>query len=428
MKIKSERKNPFIHDNGDIRVLSGAVLLALCGLGGGLKAQEVLMSPPTTPEIPTALQPLGTNEMDVFVPAGQIPSQQGAEPFRYQFLTLRPHPYYQALYGDGILVAPGQPVRTVIQQVAPGFLLDIGDHWNLDYTPTWTFYSSDRLKNTLDHAVKLTGGTAYGDWIFRLSQSYTDSTSPQVETATQTSTKTYSTAIDASYTINSKMSLDLDVSQNFISADQFQSYREWSTLDWLNYQFWTRLNVAVGAGLGYDEEDASPDMLFEQYQGRINWRATDKISFQFHGGVEDRQILASGTGDIISPVFGGGIQYQPFENTKLSLNAERAVAQSYFQNEVTESTTVSGGLNQRLLKKLYLDLQGGYQNTKYIDSTSGDSANRTDNYYFLNTRLNCSFLKRGFMAVFFQISDNASSQSGFGFSSHQYGFEIGYRY
>ena len=421
MKIKFNKKSFF-------RALGGALLPAICGLGGGLRAQEVLMSPPTNPEIPTALRSVGTNEMDVFVPEGGTSSQQESQPFRYKFLTLRPHPYYQVLYGDGILVAPGQPVRTVIQQVAPGFLLDIGNHWNLDYTPAWTFYSSDRLKNTLDHAVKLTGGTTYEDWIFKLSQSYTDSSSPQVETATQTSAKTYLTAIDASYVMNSKMSLDLNANQNFVSADQFQSYREWSTLDWLNYQFWPRLNVAAGIGLGYDEEDASPDMLFERYQGRINWRATDKISFQFHGGVEDRQVLNSGIGDIINPVFGGGIQYQPFENTKLSLNADRAVAQSYLQNEVTESTTVNGDLNQRLLKRLNLDLQGGYQNVKYIDSTSGVTANRTDNYYFLNTRLNCSFLKRGTIAVFFRVSDNSSSQSGFGFSSHQYGFEIGYRY
>ena len=421
------KKGNFARNNRSIRVSGVAVLLALCGLCG-VKAQEVLAQPPMNFETPAALRPFETNEMDVFTPAGAAPVQQESQPFRYKFLTLRPHPFYQVIQADGILAAPGQPVNTLIQQMAPGFLLDIGDHWSLDYTPTWTFYSNNRFKNTLDHAVKLTGGTTYESWVFRLSQSYTDSSSPEVETATQTSTKTYSTAIDASYTINSKMSLDLNVSQNLVSADQFQSYREWSTLDWLNYQFWARLNIAVGIGLGYDDMDMGPDMLFERYQGRVNWRATDKISFQLHGGIEDRQILASGIGDIINPVFGGGIQYQPFEETKLSLNAERTVAESYFQNQVTESTGVNGDLNQRFLKRLYLDLQGGYQNVKYITSTTGATANRTDDYYFFTTRLSCSFLKRGTIAAFFQINDNSSSQSGFGFSSHQYGFEIGYRY
>ena len=103
--------------------------------------------------------------------------------------------------------------------------------------------------------------------------------------------------------MNSKMSLDLGLKQNFVSADNFSSYNEWSTLDWLNYEFWPQLDAALGVGGGYDDEAASPDMTFEQFQGRVNWRATEKVSFQIHGGVEDRQILSGGTGHLINPVF-----------------------------------------------------------------------------------------------------------------------------
>ena len=123
------------------------------------------------------------------------------------------------------------------------------------------------------------------------------------------------------------------MNQNFVSADQFSSYKEWSTLDWLNYQFWPQLNAAIGVGGGYDNEDASPDMTFEQLQGRVNWRATDKISFQLHGGVEDRQILSGGAGDLINPVFDATIQYQPFEHTKISLTGQRVVSASYLSQE-----------------------------------------------------------------------------------------------
>jgi len=39
-----------------------------------------------------------------------------------------------------------------------------------------------------------------------------------------------------------------------------------------------RLNVAVGVGGGYDNEDASPDMTFEQLQGRsIGVRPTRSV-------------------------------------------------------------------------------------------------------------------------------------------------------
>jgi hypothetical protein len=428
MNLKTKTKGLFVRTNMNIWLFWGAVLPGLLGLSCKSQAQQVVRSSPTTPETPPALQPFQTTEMDVFVPAGAAPSQELAQPFRYKFLTLRPHIDYQFLYGNGILVAPGQPESTAIQEIAPGFRLDVGDHWILDYTPAWTLYSNKQFQNTFDQAVKLTGGTVYGNWVLGVSQSYTVSDVPQVETATQTKQKIYATAVNGSYTLNSKMSLDLAVNQDFVSADQFQSYREWSTMDWLNYHFWDRFSLALGVGLGYDDVDTSPDMLFEQYQGRVNWRATDKISFQLHGGLEDGQVYGGNSSDLLNPIFGGGIQYQPFEQTKISLDADRVVAVSTLQNQINESISFNGDLNQRLLGRLYLDLSGGYQNIKYVNSGNSALPNRTDDYYFFNTRLSTSFFKRGTVAVFYQISDNSSSQSGFGFLSHQFGFEIGFAY
>jgi hypothetical protein len=224
------------------------------------------------------------------------------------------------------------------------------------------------------------------------------------------------------------MSLDLAVNQSFFSADQFQSYREWSTMDWLNYHFWDRLSMALGVGLGYDDVDMGADMLFEQYQGRVDWRATDKISFQLHGGLEDRQFYGGSSGDLLNVVFGGGIQYQPFEHTRISLDVERVPAVSTLQSQVTESLGFNGDVNQRLLGRLFLDFGGSYQNIKYINSGNSALSDRTDDYYNINVRLSTSFLKRGTVAVFYQISGNSSSQPGYGFTSHQVGFEIGFAY
>jgi hypothetical protein len=428
MNPKTKTKGLFVGSHRHIQWLGKTLLLGLLVLSRRSSAQQVITSPPTTSEAPPALELFANTEMDVFVPAGGAPEEQLAQPFRYKFLTLRPHPDYSFLYGEGILAAPGQPVNTVIQQIAPGFRLDVGDHWILDYIPSWTVYSSSRFQDTFNQNVKLTGGTSYGNWVLGLSQSYTKSAMPQVQTATQTHQEDYATALNGTYTINSKMSLDLAVNQDFSFADQFQSYREWSTLDWLNYHFWTRFSAALGVGLGYDDVHLSPDMLFEQYQARVQWRATDKISFQLNGGLEDRQFLSGGSGDILTPVFGGGIQYQPFEHTQISLNADRVVAVSDLQNQVTESVGFDGNLNQRLLGRLFLNLGGGYQNIKYVNSTSGASSNRTDDYYYFSTRLSTAFLKRGSVAIFYQISSDSSTAAGFGFTSHQVGFEIGFAY
>ena len=69
-----------------------------------------------------------------------------------------------------------------------------------------------------------------------------------------------------------------------------------------------------------------------------------------------------------------------------------------------------------------------------LASATGLSTSRNDDVYSFNARLSCHLLKRGTVAVFYSYSENSSSQtgftsgSGFGYTSTQVGFEIGYRY
>ena len=81
--------------------------------------------------------------------------------------------------------------------------------------------------------------------------------------------------------------------------------------------------------------------------------------------MQDQQYLSGGANGLVTPIFAATIQYQPFEQTTLSVTASRSVSPASFQNQTAENTGVTGGLNQRLLGKLYLDLSGGYNNTKY---------------------------------------------------------------
>ena len=310
------------------------------------------------------------------------------------------------------------------RRVSFSILAAIG-HWIT--RPPGGFFSNKQFRDTLDQNVILTGGTTYEDWVLSLTQSYISSSTPLVETGTQTDQQSWLTALNASYRFNSKMTMDLTLDQNIVSADSFTSYREWSTLDWLNYQFWPRLDASLGVSFGFVNVDAGSDMTYEQIQARVRWRATDKISFQIHGGLEDRQFLQGSAGSLLNPVAGGLIQYQPFEVTKFSITMDRTVAVSYFQNQVTEGTEVMGDLNQRLLKRLYLDLSGGYHTVKYVGAGASGTGRR-DDYYTFDARLSCPFLKRGTAAVFYQYSNDSSTTPGFTFSSNQVGFEVGYRF
>jgi hypothetical protein len=389
--------------------------------------QDVFMPPPEFSITPEAVQEYQQeNPMQVFTP---ISNGQPPKPLaEWGPIVFRPHPFYRFLYGNGIASDTSTHVNTVAQTVSPGLLFLLGPHWSLDYTPSWTTYSSHQLRDSLDHNVRLTGGTLYEDWILGFSQTYSKTTTPMVETGTQTEQEIYSTALGASHRINSGLSMDLALNQNLNFTPQFQSWKEWSTMDWLNYQFWPRLSAGLGTGGGYDKVDTGADMTFEQFQARVQWRALDKLAIEAHGGAEIRQFRTAGAGDLVNPVAGASVQYQPFDNTRLSLSVARvqtvALTTAALQSEVTESTGVDAALKQRLFEKLSLDLGGGYHTIKYI-SAGSDASGRSDKYYSFNARLSWWVFTRVSVAVFYQYSKDSSSQASLTFNSIQEGLELG---
>ncbi len=349
-------------------------------------------------------------------------------------LYFDPHPLYRFLYGNGIQAQPGQQSTTAINQFAPGLLMGWGNHWTLDFTPTLSFYSSRAFRDTTDYAVRLNGVTTYQDWTLGLSQSYVSSSYPLVETASQNDTETYSTALNAAYQMSTKTSLELAASQNFlfvsqaVPGQQLSDSRIWSTLDWLNYQFWPKFGAAVGAGFGYDDVSAGSDLAFEQLQGRVNWQVGEKLSLTANAGFQDTQFLNSSQPAYLSPVFGVTLLYRLFEPTTLSLTANETISPSYFQNQIIDTKGFAADIRQRLFKKLFLDVSGGYSTVSYVGTATGVNTLSGYDFSFINTRLTAPFLKHGSASVFYYWSDNSSSQPGFGYTSRQVGFELGYRF
>jgi len=427
MKKNSRSRGVFAGNKNNARRLAQFTLANVFALSLSAGAQQVVAPPPSVSVTPPAELEASPSEMQVFSAENPIASfPEEVQPLQLGPVTLRPHMLYQFVYGTGIQSSPGQGHDTIIQSLAPGMLLVLTPHWTLDYTPTFNFYSDKSFKDYVGQSVTLTGGASYEAWTFGLSQNFTYSSSPEAQTGTQTGQDTYSTALTASCPLNSKMSVDLGLNQYLDFPSGFQTSKTWSTLDWLNYEFWPRLTTGVGAGLGY--VNANPNMVFEQLQGRVGWRATDKISFQVSGGAEFTQVTDDSSNPLVNPIMGASIQYQPFDQTKLSVGASRVVSPSYYDNQISVVTSVNGNLRQRLLGKLFLDVTAGYNWNNYTALSSAIADQPAADYYSVNVQLSATILKRGTVAVFYNYSDNSTSQAGLSYISSQVGFNLGFRY
>jgi hypothetical protein len=413
-------------------------MLAALTSASSARAQSIIPPPPSVSTIPPAMQQPGTADEATRLDSVLLGALPKGLPFSYGPVTFRPHLTYQFLYGDGISSGPGNQHKTAVNQFSPGILLNIGEKWVLDYTPTLRYYSNKAFTDGVDHSVRFSGGTQYEDWTFGVSQGYSISSAPQVETLSQTETESFTTGLNAGYAFNSKLSLDLSVSQNFNStgnaqsqvptANLQQSSRTWSTMEYLNYQIHPKLTVGIGPGFTYSDVESGSDMTSEQIQARISYRPAQKASFNVHGGVDIRQFLSGGAEDMVSPIFGASVAYAIFEQTRLSLTVDHSVSPSLYTSQVNESTSVSAGLSQRLLKHLNLSLSGGYSKSSYVASTPGLAQTRSDDRYNFSARLGTQILKRASLGLSYTYSQTKSDVALYSYDSNMIGVDVGYRW
>jgi hypothetical protein len=358
-------------------------------------------------------------------------------------VKLHPSFAYSLFAGTGIESLPGQQGNIIVQTVAAGLLFDLGSHWRLDYSPTYTIYANPAYRDTLAHSAVLTGGTTYEDWAFSFSQTYLKSDEPLVETGMQTREEAFGTTLSAVYQMSSKLSLNMGAQQLLRETSQFNNVDSWTGNAGLNYQFIPQLGMGLELGGGYNAVSPGPSMPFETVEGTLNFRPGPKLMLTLSGGAEDLQFVDPSAPSIVEPIFSAALGYEPFFGTALSLTASRSVSPSFFGNNYEVATRLGGSIRQRLSHKWSLILNGGYTTEPVTTIVPGPlpqyffgvppprsflTETEAENATSFSARLSYAFVRQGAFTIFYTTTRNSSGQSNFAFSSTQYGFSIGYRY
>ena len=355
-------------------------------------------------------------------------------------LHLHERASYQFLYSTGIHSQPGRSEDTFTHTLTPGLTLDLGPHVTLDYSPSIRFFSERNFHNTVDHAASLVGSLQYGDWSFGLSQLFSATDEPMVQTSGQTQQTTFTTGLSAGYHLSDKMTLQTGAgvtlmylgssTNSFVGSgtntqpSQLSDSQTYYASENLDYAFNERLSTGVGITADYAEQASGFRIVDQDLHGNLAWHPGDKLNAAITVGVQHRQILTAGSSGSWNPTFSANLGYHLFDQTTLSIYGNRSSAVSLFQDELSDNTTAGVGIQQRLLGKFQLNLGFGYTKADYKNTLANLATSRNDESTSYSAGLSFPFLTHCSFGTFYQYTQNLSTTTGFGYSSSQVGVTL----
>jgi hypothetical protein len=116
------------------------------------------------------------------------------------------------------------------------------------------------------------------------------------------------------------------------------------------------------------------------------------------------------------------VTYQPFNGTTLTLQGNRRTMNSaVLEAQDYASTNITFTARQRFLRRIYLGLSVGFENSDYFTTVQSVKTSRTDNYFFAQPSVDVTLTKFWTMGVYYLHRQSNSSEEVFSFYDNQFG-------
>ena len=351
----------------------------------------------------------------------------------------------RSVYDDNINLFESNRISDFYTSIEPAIMLGFGDtearsenYIRLDYIPAVFLFADHSENNSVQHVVRLEGQYRVNRLTLNLSQMVQIMDGVDVQTqnsaggldqqvnldvAGRTRFNVYNTHLNAAYYVTGKMFLSAGADYTATDYSSLISSEIISANLFVNYNYSPKLVVGIGGTAGYDRVDApNPDQNFEQANVRFSYQATGKLDFAATGGVEFRHFEGDMREQYVSPVFEIGMNYTPFDGTKISLTANRRVLNSaVLAGQNYSVVNISVGAQQRLLQRIALGINAGYENSDYFSTVGASGATRNDDYFFVQPSIAVSVTRFWTVGAYYLRRVNSSSLNGFSFHDNQVG-------
>ena len=364
--------------------------------------------------------------------------------FHYAFgLTVR------GVWDDNIFLSHDHRVSDYYFAIEPFITVGIGDtagrnrsYLSLTYMPSAILFVDHSDEDAFNQLIHLEGGYNSGRLTLRLSfdaailesanlNSFIDTTGLWANTDASGPVREnifYTRAI-ANYALTGKLSLQAELgSAIYVYPNHLSSYEVSGGL-YLYYNWLPKVTVGIGGTFGYDwVDDPTTNQTFEQVNARLNWEVTRKLDVYASAGVEFRQFDGN-RGEYTSPVFEVGLVHHPFDGTTFTLAAGRRIYPSGFlNNQDFGATYIAARLQQRLFRRVYLGLGGGYEHNNYIATDRDVTASRDDDYWFIEPSVDVLITRWLSAGAYYLHREDVSSNNSFSWYDNQVGVRATLRF
>ncbi|MEY2550553.1 MAG: hypothetical protein QOG12_697 [Verrucomicrobiota bacterium] len=436
-------------------LFAACVIAALAGISRPAFAEEALLASVNTVETSPAIAPEQsidlTSEINPPLPvASTDPATENAPPanldsgiprrFHYEFrLSVR------SVYDDNINLTQINRVSDFYTSIEPSIMLGVGDtegrvenYFRLDYLPAVFLFADHSENNSIQHVLRLDGQYRVNRLTLNLSQMVQIMDGVDVQTqnsaggldqqvnldvAGRTRFNIYATHLKAAYYVTGKTFLSAGADYTATHYSSLISSEVITGNFFVNYNYSSKMVVGLGGTAGYDRVDApNPDQNFEQANIRFSYQATGKIDVAASVGAEFRHFEGDTRGQHVSPVFEIGMNYTPFDGTKVSVTANSRVLNSAVLAAQNYSVTnISVGVQQRMLQRFFIGMNGGYEHSDYFSTVGSAGPTRKDDYFFVEPSIAVAVTRFWTVGAYYLHRVNSSTFDAFDFHDNQVG-------
>jgi uncharacterized protein (PEP-CTERM system associated) len=352
------------------------------------------------------------------------------------------------VYDDNINLAHDDDLRIsdYYTSIEPSVSLGFGDtvarvenYIRLDYLPAVFIFAEHDENNSVQHVARLEGQYRVNRLTLNFSQMVQimdgvdlqtqDSTGSgldqqvNLDVAGRTRFNVYTTHGNLAYYFTGKTFLSAGGDYTATHYPSLISSEVFSANLFLNYNYSPKFVIGVGGHVGANHvDDPTPDQTFEQANVRVSYQVTGKIDVAGSAGVEFRHFDGDMRDLETSPVFEIGLNYVPFDGTRLSLTANRRTLNSaVLAAQDYAVTNISVGVQQRLLQRFFLGFNAGYENSDYFSTLNNAGSTRQDDYFFVQPSVAVRVTRYWTVGAYYLHRENTSSLDTFSFHDNQVG-------